>query len=183
MHDHLLTLLLTIKNRRDSGCKTGWIGCRSLNGMEDGHGEEIQREATPPSPAEENEQIQPEVRPERVSFTSERRKSIHRQSILYPLATDFLPAGSIFHDTPRKHSSSHSLFPPMWRLGIKFIQAISYEPAQSKQVPVSLERPEHKARETSSTLKSPPLRNLLRCKSTCKRSPALPRYCAGRSLL
>ncbi|KAE8911780.1 hypothetical protein PF010_g2074 [Phytophthora fragariae] len=87
--------------------------------MEDGHEVEMQREATPPSPAEENGQIKPELPTERASFASERRKSIHRQSILYPLATDFLPVGTIFHDTPRKHSSSHSLFSPDVAFGHK----------------------------------------------------------------
>ncbi|GMF46234.1 unnamed protein product [Phytophthora fragariaefolia] len=78
--------------------------------MKNGHEEDIQREAPPQSPDEENVQIRSELPLERVSFTSERRKSIHRQSILYPLTMDFLPVGTIVHDTPRRHSSSHNLY-------------------------------------------------------------------------
>ncbi|GMF15460.1 unnamed protein product [Phytophthora lilii] len=81
-----------------------------LDVMDDEREEEKPRDAIPPSPVEEVSHAEAADSVEASIFNTERRKSIHRQSIIYPLATDFLPVGTVVHDTPRKHSSSHSLF-------------------------------------------------------------------------
>lgn len=61
-------------------------------------------------PSEGNVRLHPALPP---GVTMERRKSIHRQSILYPLASDFLPVGTILQETQngRNVSFSCSVFP------------------------------------------------------------------------
>ncbi|KAL4115775.1 hypothetical protein PRIC2_012781 [Phytophthora ramorum] len=81
--------------------------------MEDGRDEEVQREAMPPSPADERSL------PQCVAPPAEQRRSIHRQSILYPLVAGFLPVGTVVHESARKLSSPHTLLSPEMGYGAK----------------------------------------------------------------
>ncbi|KAL4144329.1 hypothetical protein PRNP1_013465 [Phytophthora ramorum] len=81
--------------------------------MEDGRDEEVQREAMPPSTAEDRSL------PQCVPPPAEQRRSIHRQSILYPLVAGFLPVGTVVHESARKLSSPHTLLSPEMGYGAK----------------------------------------------------------------